>query len=432
MNYNTFLIRYGIDPKCFKNKELFPIKTDTGYLYYLEQETEIVRKCPKCNRTDLHIKAYYKSKMNITINANETDTLLIKRVRFQCNKCGKSFTPKIEGITPYSNISDKTKSNIIYDLLKKETFTAIANRYEISVGYVIDLFDKTFTFVPRGELSNIICIDEFHFSKIYDQNYCVAITDFTNKKLIDIIKNRKKAYLEEYFDTFNSKELNRVQYYISDMYDAYRTIKQKYFPNAIHIVDLFHIISQLTTAINSVRNIVMKDKNKVIPKSKEHNFMSKNWKYFLCRTKDIPNKTYTYQLTGEVWTYEELVFHCIKLDPDFLLAYNVLQDIFRYTIKKSNEDIGKWIDWLSERLKSSNYDVVRKVGKTYQKWKAEITNAFTKEARENRLTNASAEGMNNKIKTMTKIAHGYMNFDRFRKRILLIYKYYNEKERMAI
>ena len=108
MNYNTFLIRYGIDPKCFKNKELFPIKTDTGYLYYLEQETEIVRRCPKCNRTDLHIKAYYKSKMNITINANETDTLLIKRVRFQCNKCGKSFSPKIEGITPYSNISDKS------------------------------------------------------------------------------------------------------------------------------------------------------------------------------------------------------------------------------------------------------------------------------------------------------------------------------------
>ena len=52
-----------------------------------------------------------------------------------------------------------------------------------------------------------------------------------------------------------------------------------------------------------------------------------------------------------------------------------------------------------------------------------VENAFTKEARENKLTNASAEGMNNKIKTMTKIAHGYMNFDRFRKRILLIYKY---------
>lgn len=403
MNYNTFLLRFGIDPKCFKNKETIPIKTETGFLYYLEQETSTIRKCPNCNRHDLHIKGYYNCKMNLTINSNETDTLIIKRVRFQCNKCGKTYSPKIEGINPYTSISEKTKSNMVLDMLKKETFTAIANRYNVSVGYVIDLFDKTFKYVPRGELSNIICIDEFHFSKIYDQNYCVAITDFTNKKIIDIVKNRKKDYLDEYFNTFNSIELNRVEYYLSDMYDAYRTIKQKFFPNAIHIVDLFHIISQLTTAINSIRNSIMKDRSKVIYKSKEYNFMSKNWKCFLCRTRDIPNKYYTYQLTGEIWSYEELVFRCIKLDPDFLLAYNVLQDIFRYTIKKSYEDIEKWIDWISERLKTSNYDILRKVGKTYQKWKIEITNAFTKEAREMHLTNASAEGMNNKIKTMTKI-----------------------------
>ena len=74
----------------------------------------------------------------------------------------------------------------------------------------------------------------------------------------------------------------------------------------------------------------MKDRSKVIYKSKEYNFMSKNWKCFLCRTRDIPNKYYTYQLTGEIWSYEELVFRCIKLDPDFLLAYNVLQDICKY------------------------------------------------------------------------------------------------------
>ena len=430
MNYNTFLIRYGIDPKSFKNKELIPVKTDTGFMYYLEQETEIMRKCPKCNRTNLYIKGYYETKMSITINSNETDILIIKRVRYQCNKCGKTYSPKIEGLTAYSNISEKTKSNIILDLFKKETYTAIAKRYDVSVGYVMDLFDETFQYVPRGELSNIICIDEFHFSKTYDQNYCVAITDFNNKKIIDVIKNRKKAYLEEYFDTFNSIELNRVEYYISDMYDEYRTIKRKYFPDAIHIVDLFHIISQLTNAINSVRNIVMK--NKVIPKSKEHNFMSKNWECFLCRTREIPNKTYTYQLTGEVWTYEELVFKCIKLDPDFLLAYNVLQDLLKYTYRKSLEEMSEWIDWISERLKSSNYDIVRKVGKTYQKWKPEIVNAFTVEARKNKLTNATAEGMNNKIKTMTKIAHGYINFERFRKRILLIYRYSNEKERMVI
>lgn len=432
MNYNTFLIRYGIDPKCFKNKELFPIKTDTGFLYELEQETQILRVCPECNSRKIYIKGYYSSKLNITINSNQTDTLLIKRVRFKCRLCDKTYSPEIEGIKAFSNISNITKSNITYDLLKKETYTSIAKRYDVSTGYVIDLFDKTFTFVPRGNLSETLCIDEFHFSKIYDQNYCVVLTDFTNKKIIDIVKNRKKDYLIDYFDTFNSLELSTVKYYISDMYDGYRSIKNKYFPNAIHIVDLFHIISQLTRAINTIRNQLIKNKNKIIPKSKEYNFMVNHWKYFLCRSKDIPNKTYQYQLTGEIWSYEDLVFHCVKLDSEFLLAYNVLQDIFRYTIKKTHEDIEKWIDWLSERLKSSSSEPLQKVGKTYQKWKPEIINAFSKEARERKLTNACAEGMNNKIKTIIKIAHGFTNFERFRKRILLIYRYDNEKERTVV
>ena len=61
MNYNTFLIRYGIDPKCFKNKELFPIKTDTGYLYYLEQETETIRRCPNQRGTSLQYVIFLKN-----------------------------------------------------------------------------------------------------------------------------------------------------------------------------------------------------------------------------------------------------------------------------------------------------------------------------------------------------------------------------------
>lgn len=56
MNYNTFLIRYGIEPDNFKNKESVPQKTNTGYLYYLEQETAIERKCPNCSST----KCIYK------------------------------------------------------------------------------------------------------------------------------------------------------------------------------------------------------------------------------------------------------------------------------------------------------------------------------------------------------------------------------------
>ena len=37
-----------------------------------------------------------------------------------------------------------------------------------------------------------------------------------------------------------------------------------------------------------------------------------------------------------------------------------------------------------------------------------------------RFSNGPAEGLNNAIKTLIKDANGYKNFDRFRKRVLLI------------
>jgi len=80
------------------------------------------------------------------------------------------------------------------------------------------------------------------------------------------------------------------------------------------------------------------------------------------------------------------------------------------------------------RLIHSNNEILEKVGRTYLKWKEEITNAFSLEATQMKLTNATAEGMNSHIKSLIKSAYGYENFERFRKRILLIHKYNYEKK----
>jgi len=320
-NYNIFLIRFGLNPNNFKQQEVNPIKTDTGYLYYLEQSKSQV-ECPFCQRAKLYVKGYYETKINVTINSNETDILLIKRIRYTCRYCNKSFSPKLERIDPYSNISNLVKSNITNDFFKKNTFKEIAERYNVTTSYVLQLFDSTFPYVPRVELSEIVCIDEFHFSKVYDQTYCCLLCDFNNKKIIDVIKNRQKAYLDEYFSRISSIELSNVRYYISDMYDEYRTIKKKYFPDAVHIIDLFHIITQSVDAVDRLRVLAMK--NSVEIYSMEYNFMKKNWQSFLCRSNAIPNKTYTYMKTGECYSYFDLVYRCVKKDDALSIGYGVL------------------------------------------------------------------------------------------------------------
>ena len=78
------------------------------------------------------------------------------------------------------------------------------------------------------------------------------------------------------------------------MYDPYSIIKKMFFPNSIHVIDLFHIVKQITAAINTIRINVMKSLKKG---STEMNFLKKYWKLFLCSRYNIPYKTYTHKKT---------------------------------------------------------------------------------------------------------------------------------------
>ena len=82
-----------------------------------------------------------------------------------------------------------------------------------------------------------------------------------------------------------------------------------------------------------------------------------------------------------------------------------------------------FIQFIYERLRSSTLDELAKVGNTFYKWRHEIANSFARNATGYNISNGIAENMNNHIATIIKIAYGYSNYERFRKRVLLICKY---------
>ena len=421
MNNNTFLYRVGLNPKNFIDQDIEPIKTDDGLLYLIEERKDI-RICPYCNNINKNeIKKYYNKIINVSTNTNMKETIQIKRVQFICKNCKKTFTNELEGIENHNTISEFIKNQIIHDFRQKLTFKQIAEKYHISIGMTIKLFDEQVTITPTGHLPKVLCIDEYHFETSKDSKYICVLIDYETRTVFDIIQSRQKAYLEEYFNKFNSKELERIKYFCSDLYDEYAHIKRKYFPKAIHIADKFHVIKQMTTIVNMLRTRVM---NKIVEyKSKEYNFMKKNWKLFLKRKEDIPNKTYYHQTTGIETSYEDLVFNCIKLNEHFSKSYNVLQDLYKYSNKTTYTEATEFIRFIYERLRLSTLDELVKVGNTFYKWRHEIANSFARNATGYNISNGIAENMNNHIATIIKIAYGYSNYERFRKRVLLICKY---------
>lgn len=419
MNFNTFLLRLGFDPENFVNKESEPIRIYNGYIYEAEQRTDD-RRCPRCGCQHTEIHSHYYTETRCSELEYFTDILRIKRVRFRCPVCGKTFSPKIKGIGTKCKVSQQAKAFIRNDFTTPITFDAIGGKYGVSTSYIIKMFDEEFKYIPRKPLPKVLCIDEIKFSTS-NSKYCCILYDFFNKDIVDIIESRQLPYLKQYFEGISIKERDNVEIFISDMYDGYSTIRSLYFRNAIHVVDNFHVIIQLSRVVNSLRLETMKGytyKGDVF-----YNFMKTKWRLFLCREESIPDKYVAVKSTGEVYHLDYLVYECIKMNPEFWEGYLALQDLFHHSYYSTFDESLRFVEFLSSKLKNSKSQLLKKVGETYYRWRVEIANAFTRQSKSIKYTNAIAECLNNRLKTIIKAAYGYRNFERFRKRALLICTY---------
>jgi transposase len=116
-----------------------------------------------------------------------------------------------------------------------------------------------------------------------------------------------------------------------------------------------------------------------------------------------------------------MIMRCLQLSPQLRDGWSCLQDLLHYTWGiDTYTQAAKEVDFISTRLIGSGIDELIRVGETYKRWKAPIATALAKNQTELRLTNGKMEGLNNQIKTIIKKAYGYRNFERFRKRALLI------------
>lgn len=75
--------------------------------------------------------------------------------------------------------------------------------------------------------------------------------DFITGEVIDILHNRWQSTADDYFYSIPREERLNVKYLICDSYKSYMEYPAKYFPNAIVILDSFHVIKYLISKLNN-------------------------------------------------------------------------------------------------------------------------------------------------------------------------------------
>ena len=179
--------------------------------------------------------------------------IISNRRRFLCPNCGKTFYEDDPFSSQYSHISEKTVWNVL-ELAKNynETFRSIARKVSLSVTEVIRIFDEHVQ-VSRNPLSTCIAIDEFYFSRKAKNKYALMILSLDKGYVIDILESREKRKLWYYFRQIPREERNAVRYVSIDMNENYKDVINYCFPDALICVDPFHVIKNISAALNDIR-----------------------------------------------------------------------------------------------------------------------------------------------------------------------------------
>ena len=275
-----------------------------------------------------------------------------------------------------------------------------------------------YIYPQRRELPEIICIDEFKNMKHGKGKYACVLLDCKTGNIIDVLPNRRLDYLQYYFNHIPYEERKNVKFLVSDMYEGYKHLALRIFPDVTLVTDAFHYMRYISDAFNKVRKRIQKLFNQ---NSIQYKKLKNHWKLLTKDSSKLTNKfgyfkNYDYELT----TFD--VIQDIKnIHPDIKIAYLMKEEFFSSYRRIPFEKAESYLLTLINSMKNTSLPEFIETAKTFKHWLPYIINSFNKDEFGYRLSNGRLEGTNNKIKVIKRISYGYGDFYHFRNRIMYIF-----------
>jgi len=117
------------------------------------------------------------------------------------------------------------------------------------------------------------------------------------------------------------------------------------------------------------------------------------------------------------WTKQEIRDYLFSINPDFKETYYLKERYREFNVCANFETFDEEFETLLDEFYKSKFLEFIAFGGLLSRWKKQIKNSFIR-YKGKRLSNASNEGANSRIKSLFKSANGYVNFNRLRNRIM--------------
>ena len=231
-------------------------------------------------------------------------------------------------------------------------------------------------------------VDEIAWRKGHSYLTVVYQLDEGRKRLLWVGQDREKKTLERFFNCLGAEQSQKVEFVCSDMWSAYLDVIARRAPDAVHVLDRFHIMRLMNKAIDEVRRAEAKQLEQ-----DGYEPILKHSRWCLLKRRENRTKKQTVKL-------HELLQYNLRS----VKAHLQREDFQRFWEYKSPVWAGKFLDEWCMRVLRSNLDPMKKVARTLQEHRELILNWFKADGK---LSSGTVEGFNNKAKLTLRKAYGF-------------------------
>jgi transposase len=309
--------------------------------------------------------------------------------RVNCPQCGI----KVERV-PWSDGKSPLTTEFKWFLAgwaRRMSWKEVAECFRVSWDHVYKSVKYAVSWgISRRDLSGIesIGIDEVQWHKGHKYQTLVYQIDDSQKRLLWIGPDRTAKTLLRFFRFFGRDRTNQLRFVCSDMWKAYLKVVAKKAPQAIHILDRFHVMQQLSKAIDRVRAAEVKQ------------LKADGYEPILTRGRWLLLKRPENLTDAQAVKLSELLQYNLKSIRSYLMKED-FQQFWQYTYPAW---AGRFLDNWCKRAMRSKIEPMKSVARTFRDKRELMLNWFRADGL---LSAGVVEGLNNKLKLITRKSYGF-------------------------
>lgn len=233
-------------------------------------------------------------------------------------------------------------------------------------------------------------IDEIFWGK----GKCATVIyqiDNHRKRLLYIAEKRTRESINGFFNWFGEERSLKIKFICTDMWKAFLAAAKERAPEALNILDRFHIVKKINEAIDKVRSQESKELKK---KGKEVELKHSRWA-LLKRVENLTEKQ-----SAKLKELLECNLKTIK-------AYLLKEEFDYFWQYRSSAWAAKFLKIWTTKVMRSKIEPMKAVAKTIRNHEDLILNWFEAKGQ---LHLGAVEGLNNKLKSSIRNSYGVKTF----------------------